>query len=395
MQLNRRQSKRLGIYIHIPFCRQKCAYCDFYSYPPHDERIYESYVDAVISHMKSYKSVGADYSPDTVYIGGGTPTCLPPEEMLRLIRGIRSSFRIQKDAEFSMECNPATVDYDTLRRYRRAGVNRLSIGMQSSNEGELRALGRIHTLREVRDTVRAAREAKFTNINLDLMYGIPYQTMQSWDETLHRAVALKPEHISLYNLKLEEGTPLYKNASNYVFPDDETEFAMYTRAISYLASCGYRQYEISNFARPGYECRHNLKYWKCEEYLGFGPSAHSYFADVRFSFKKSVSNYIKSVRGVTNDEMTDDYEQIPLRERVGEYIMLRMRLCEGIDPREFFRTFGKDFESLFGSKLMRYVKGGFVDVSNGTYRFTPSGMFVSNYILSDVLDFDADGNFVI
>ena len=395
MQLSRRQSKRLGIYIHIPFCRQKCSYCDFYSYCPRDEHVYESYVDAVISHMRSYKSVGTDYTPDTVYIGGGTPTCMPLDQMLRLIRGLHSSFRVQKGAEFSMECNPATVDYDMLRRLRRAGLNRLSIGMQSANENELRALGRIHTLREVRDTVRAAREAKITNINLDLMYGIPYQTMSSWTETLRRAVALRPEHISLYNLKLEEGTPMYANAQNYVFPDDETEYAMYMHAISYLASCGYRQYEISNFARPGFECRHNLKYWHCEEYLGFGPSAHSYFTDVRFSFKKSISNYIKSVQGLTNDEMTDDYEQIPLRERVGEYIMLRMRLCEGIDPREFFRTFGKDFESLFGAKLARYVKGGFVDISNGVYRFTPSGMFVSNYILSDVLEFDGDGRFAL
>ena len=393
VNIRRKQNKRLGIYIHIPFCRRKCAYCDFYSYAPRDPRVYESYADAVIAHMRSYRTVGADYAPDTVYIGGGTPTVMPQEQMLRIIRGLRSSFRLQKSAEFSMECNPATVDYDALRRYRRAGVNRLSIGMQSANENELKVLGRIHKFNDVRYTVKAAREAKFENISLDLMYGIPYQTFDSWAETLRRAVSLKPEHISLYNLKLEEGTPLYNNAGAYQFPEDEMEFAMYSHAIAYLAQNGYRQYEISNFARPGFECRHNLKYWHCEEYLGFGPSAHSYFADVRFSFKRSISNYIKNVIGSARDELTDEYEHIPLRERLGEYIMLRMRLNEGIDGKEFFRLFGRDFEMTYGGKLLKYVKGGFIDASNGVYRFTTAGMFVSNYILSDILDFDADGHF--
>lgn len=395
MAQSRRQNKRLGIYVHIPFCRKKCAYCDFYSYCPHDARVYEAYADAVIAHMKSYRDVGVDYAPDTVYIGGGTPTSMPPEEMLRILHGIRSSFRVVKNAEITMECNPATADMQTLRRYRRVGVNRLSIGMQSSNENELRALGRIHSFGDVKRTVRDAREARIDNINLDLMYGIPFQTFDSWRDTLRRAVALRPEHISLYCLKLEAGTPMCENASRYVFPDDEMQFAMYSHAISYLASCGYEQYEISNFARRGFECRHNLKYWQCEEYLGFGPSAHSYFANVRFSFKPSVSEYIKNVVGGARGALTDEYEQIPARERLGEYVMLRMRLNAGIDRAEFFRTFGKDFDRLFGQKLARYVKGGFVKDTGGAYRFTTSGMFVSNYILSDILDFDADGHFLL
>lgn len=388
-----RQNKRLGIYVHVPFCRRKCAYCDFYSYPPRDPRVYTAYVNAVISHMKSYRTVGADYAPDTVFIGGGTPTVLPPDEMLRLIRGIKSSFHLQKGAEFSMECNPATVDYETLRRYHRAGVNRLSIGLQSSNENELKILGRLHSQREFDKCFREAREAGFDNINIDLMYGIPYQTFDSWAETLRFAVSRSPEHISLYNLKLEEGTPLAKNAASYQFPDEDMEFAMYSYAIDYLAKHGYRQYEISNFARPGRECMHNLKYWHCEEYLGFGPSAHSYFADVRFSFKPSVSNYIKCIEGRTNEEMTEEYEEIPLRERLGEYIMLRMRLTEGIDTREFFRVFGRDFGMTYGGKLRPYIEGGFVDNTGGSYRFTTAGMFVSNYILSDILEFDANGHF--
>ncbi len=390
-----RQNKRLGIYVHVPFCAKKCAYCDFYSYAPRDGRVFSAYVDALLTHMKSYRTVGADYAPDTVYIGGGTPTVMPPDEMMRLIHGIKSSFRLLKNAEFTMECNPATANFDTLRRYRRAGVNRLSIGLQSANTAELSALGRVHSLRQFDSTYRAARRAGFDNINIDLMYGIPFQTPDSWVNTLRFAVARSPEHISLYGLKLEDGTPLAANASSLPFPDEDMEFAMYKYAIAFLAEHGYRQYEISNFSKPGRECLHNLKYWNCEEYLGFGPSAHSYFADVRFSFKPSVSNYIKCVGGRTDDEMTDEYETIPMRERLGEYVMLRMRLNEGVDKREFFRLFGKDFDRTFGAKLEGYEKGGFVDNSGGSCRFTTAGMFVSNYILSDILEFDAAGNFAI
>ncbi len=338
--------------------------------------------------MQSYRVACGDYAPDTVFIGGGTPTVLPEEEMLRLIKGIRSAFRLQKKVEFTMECNPATVTLPMLKKYRRAGVNRLSIGLQSAHDGELSALGRIHTCAQFEESYKLARSAKFDNISLDLMYGIPYQTLDSWMATLRYAVSLGPEHISLYNLKLEEGTPLERNAKNYVFPEEETEFAMYSMAIDFLRENGYFQYEISNFARPGYESQHNLKYWHSEEYLGFGPGAHSYFKDIRFSYKRNITNYIKCNSGISDEEMTDEYEEIPFRERLGEYIMLRMRLTEGVDTRKFASLFGKDFERLCGNKLIRYKKGGLIEYCDGAYRFTRQGMFVSNYILSDLLDFD-------
>lgn len=391
--MRRRQSNRLGVYIHIPFCKSKCAYCDFYSYSPKDTRVYTAYTDALIKHISSYRVAGGDYAPDTVYIGGGTPTVLPEEEMMRILRAVKSAFRLQKNAEYTMECNPATVSLSVLKKYRRMGVNRISVGLQSAHEHELKALGRIHSLKEFEESYRIIREAKFDNVNVDLMYGIPYQTVDSWMATLRYVVSLRPEHISLYNLKLEEGTPLYAAAPSMPRPDDETEFAMYSLAIDFLAANGYKQYEISNFAREGFESRHNLKYWCCEEYLGFGPGAHSYFKDIRFSYKRSVSNYIKCCQGVGEEEMTDEYEEIPLRERLGEYVMLRMRLTEGIDTRKFLMLFGKDFERTYGKKLAKYIKGGLVEYENGHYRFTRSGMFVSNYILSDILDFDADGNF--
>lgn len=393
MLTRRRQSNRLGIYIHIPFCKSKCAYCDFYSFAPKDGRVYGAYTDALIKHITSYRVAGGDYAPDTVYIGGGTPTVLPEEDMLRILRAVKSTFRLQKNAEYTMECNPATVSLSMLKKYRRMGVNRISVGLQSAHEHELRALGRIHTRRDFEESYRTIRDAKFDNVNIDLMYGIPFQTLDSWIATLKYVVSLAPEHISLYNLKLEEGTPLYNTAPSMPRPDDETEFAMYSTAIDLLAANGYKQYEISNFAREGFESRHNLKYWCCEEYLGFGPGAHSYFKDIRFSYKRSVSNYIKCCLGVGNEEMTDEYEEIPLRERLGEYVMLRMRLNEGIDTRKFLMLFGKDFERTYGKKLAKYIKGGFVEYENGYYRFTRTGMFVSNYILSDILNFDASGGF--
>lgn len=394
MFIRRKQSKRLGIYVHIPFCKSKCAYCDFYSYPPRDERVYEAYTDALVNHISSYRVAGGDYAPDTLYIGGGTPTVLPEEDMLRILRAIKSTFSLQKNVEFTMECNPATVSLPMLKKYRRMGVNRISMGLQSAHEHELRALGRTHSLQDFEESYRILREAKFDNVNIDLMYGIPYQTMASWISSLKYVISLAPEHISLYNLKLEEGTPLYSIADSMPRPDEETEFAMYSAAIDLLAANGYRQYEISNFARVGKESQHNLKYWHCDEYLGFGPGAHSYFKDIRFSYKRSVSNYIKCNRGIGDEEMTDEYEEIPLRERLGEYIMLRMRLTEGINTRDFLMLFGKNFDQTYGAKLAKYVKGGLVEHDGGCYRFTRSGMFVSNYILSDILDFDADGNFI-
>ncbi len=384
----RKGNSRLGIYIHIPFCKSKCAYCDFYSFSPRDGRVYAAYTDALIKHISDYRIAGGDYAPDTVYIGGGTPTVLPEEDMLRLLRAVKSTFRLTKNAEYTMECNPATVDLSTLKKYRKMGVNRISIGLQSAHDGELRALGRIHTRAEFEESYKIIREAKFDNVSIDLMYGIPYQTLDSWLATLRYVISLRPEHISLYNLKLEEGTPLYSVAPTLPRADDETEFAMYSSAIDLLAAHGYRQYEISNFSREGYESRHNLKYWCCEEYLGFGPGAHSYFKDIRFSYKRDISNYIKCNLGQSTDEMTDEYEQIPLRERMGEYIMLRMRLNDGIDSRKFLSLFGKDFGMTYGGRLEKYIRGGLVVHQGGRYFFTRQGMFVSNYILSDILDFE-------
>ena len=389
--------KKLGIYIHIPFCRSKCPYCDFNSSVPESKDIMSTYVSALIEHMESYKaSVEDGYQPDTVFIGGGTPTILPRDDLFRLVRSVRRIFSLPKDAEFTVEANPATVNYSMLTRLRRLGVNRLSMGLQSAHENELKALGRIHTRHDFARSFRMAREARFENINVDVMFGIPEQTVPSLLHTLSYLTRMAPDHISLYDLKIEPGTGFYENFREIAptLPGEDAEADMYQEAIRFLKDRGYVQYEISNFCHPGKGCLHNLKYWNCDEYLGFGVSAHSYFNGQRFSFTPDIERY---VQGVTVKDsqitLTAECEEIGERDRIGEYIMLRLRLCDGIDEREFAHRFGYSFEALYGDKCRRFVKLGYMTMSGGRTALTPAGMFVSNSILSDILDFDNLGHF--
>ena len=389
--------KRLGIYVHIPFCRSKCAYCDFNSSVCGNAELMKRYVSALISHMESYRKGCADYSPDTVFIGGGTPTALPKEELVRLIRGIKKSFDLTKSCEFTVEANPATVSLSELKQLRRLGVNRLSMGLQSADNRELKALSRLHTRQQFVESYRMARAAKFDNINVDIMFGIPYQTYDSLMKTLDFVTRLGPEHISLYNLKVEPGTPFYENRSalRELCADEDTEFAMYTSAIEFLASRGYAQYEISNFARKGYKCIHNLKYWNCEEYLGFGVSAHSYFNGNRFAFIPDIMKYMPAIEDMASSiPITSESEQLEKRERMGEYIMLRFRLTDGLDPSAFAARFGASFEALYGAKVEKYMKGGFIVKRGTAYALSPGGMFVSNYILSHILEFEDLGAYM-
>ncbi|MCQ2456834.1 MAG: radical SAM family heme chaperone HemW [Clostridia bacterium] len=395
MEFDFNEKKRLGLYIHIPFCRSKCAYCDFNSAVPGSEELMSRYVSALISHMESYKDGAKEYSPDTVFIGGGTPTVLPTGELARLIKAIRRIFDVTKKAEFTVEANPATVTLKSLKQLKRLGVNRLSIGLQSADNNELKALSRIHTRGQFVETFKMARAAKFDNINVDLMFGIPYQTYDSLMHTIDFVTRLGPEHISLYNLKIEPGTPFFENRDKVreLSADEDTEYAMYTAAIDLLASRGYAQYEISNFARPGYKCIHNLKYWNCEEYLGFGVSAHSYFNGNRFAFIPDIKQYMPAVEDLTsNIPLTSENEHLETRERMGEYIMLRLRLCDGLNPKDFAIRFGVSFESMYGAKLKKFLSNGFMTTRNGAYALTPAGMFVSNYILSDILEFEDLGS---
>ena len=387
------EKKRLGLYLHIPFCRSKCAYCDFYSMVPQNDELIERYVNALITHMQSSRQGTKGYYVDTVFIGGGTPTCLPTEQLIRLIRAVRKNFTVVKDAEFTVEANPATVDTPMLNRLRRAGVNRLSMGLQSANNEELAALSRIHRRQDFAESFRAARLARIENINVDLMFGIPYQTRESLMKTLRYVVRLGPEHISLYDLILEPGTKLFAQRQNLPFPSEDEEADMYLAAVEFLAQNGYAQYEVSNFARPGYMCRHNLKYWNCEEYLGLGVAAHSFFRGNRFAFIRHMERYMNGLELPNSAiRLTETSDTVSPRERLGEYIMLRFRLREGLNCRDFARLFGFSFEDLYGRKMAPYVKNGFATYNGDAFALTPKGMFVSNYILSDILDFEDLGH---
>ena len=287
--------------------------------------------------------------------------------------------------------NPATADKKLLKKLRRAGVNRLSIGLQSAHNHELAALSRIHNVGDFTECFQMAREAGFDNINIDVMYGIPEQTKGSFMETLAFVVSMKPEHISMYNLRIEDGTPFGEKKHMLPLPDEDTECEMYFDGIAYLESQGYHQYEISNFARDGYECRHNLRYWLGQEYIGCGPAAHSYFGGRRFSLRRSLAQYCKllETKGTSlPSSLLDESYVIDRKEEVAEYLMLRLRLKSGIDTADFKARYGADFDEVFGRKLEIYIRHGFMVHENGHYAFTPRGMFVSNEILSKIIPFE-------
>ena len=381
--------KRLGLYVHFPFCKNKCAYCDFYSVVGHNS--IDKYIDALMLQCEDYSASCEPYAVDTVFLGGGTPTVVPEKEMLELIDCIYEHFHVTVDAEVTMEANPATVSLSQLKKYYKAGINRLSIGVQSACDNELKALSRIHTWEEFEKTYKQARKAGFENINLDLMYGIPEQTIYSFKDTLEKTVALAPEHISLYNLKIEDSTPFGAIRDSLPLPDEDAEYEMYEYAIDYLTRHGYVQYEISNFAKPGYECKHNMKYWTCQEYLGLGTAAHSYFRNTRFSFIKDIDAFVSAIEDPDNSEViTDENYSISPSERVGEYIMLSLRLKSGINTAEFNRLFGMDFDTMYEDLLPAYVENGFMDKTETGYAFTVKGMYVSNYILSSMLEFSSE-----
>lgn len=382
-------AKPLGLYIHIPFCASKCAYCDFYSFVPQDEDIQKHYVSALLLQMEDLAPLCREHAVDSVFIGGGTPSVLPQKLLSRVIDAVWRNFTLTDDVEITMEANPATVSYKNLRKLHRAGVSRLSMGLQSAHARELSALGRIHSREDFERSFSDARDAGFDNINIDLMYGIPQQTSASFLKSLDVAALLGPEHLSVYGLKIEEGTPFWDARESLPLPDEDTEYEMYMRCVEYLASRGYEQYEISNFARPGFRCRHNLKYWSCGEYLGLGAAAHSDFGGERFSAVRDAGVYIDGLELVDQgDTIWDERRSIPEDERMSEFVMLGMRLREGVSRKEFAARFGGDLDAYCGSRLQAYVPDGFVTFDGDRYAFTPKGMYVSNYILSSALPLD-------
>ena len=373
------QLRPLGIYIHIPFCRSKCEYCDFYSLPgAKNKKRIEDYTQALLLHIREAAQRAAEYEVDTVYFGGGTPSFFGDDGLRRLLGEIDRRFILRRDAEITLEANPDSVTYAALHRLRRAGFNRISIGVQSDRDEQLKALGRPHTFAQAKQAMEAARAAGFDNLSLDLMYGLPNQTREQWGATLQTIIRMRPDHISCYGLRVEPGTPLYDYQNCANLPDDDAQADMYLYAVDTLESYGYRQYEISNFAREGFTAQHNLKYWYGGEYLGFGPAAASDFAGKRFTYQRDLDGYIDGMFGGT--PILSECESIPLRERAGEYLMLRLRTAFGIGAKEYRRMFRMDFAPL-EELLKKYEAAGYAKKQGDRWRLTPHGFLLSNQII--------------
>lgn len=383
------EKRSLGLYLHIPFCRSKCAYCDFCSFADADEALMNEYTEALCLDMQDYSRSADVYRVDTVFIGGGTPTALPIKNLLKIIDSVYENFDVAEDAEFTIEVNPATVDEKELKKLNRAGVNRISIGLQSAHNSELKTLSRIHKREDFEAAFYAARDAGFENINIDIMYGLPGQNLTSFASTLEYVTSFKPEHISAYNLRIEPNTPFGRDASIAErLPDEETQYEMYMTMAEYFKSQGYQQYEISNFSLPGRRCQHNLKYWHCQEYLGLGVAAHSYYGGKRIAYTDDINKYIDEMMepGSISDIFAEE-EVISVKAAQTEYIMLAMRLYEGVNPVKFEKHFGVSFDQKYLPRMQRYIDAGFIVRRGEGYAFSVKGMFVSSYILSDILDF--------
>ena len=384
---------RLGLYLHIPFCKSKCAYCDFYSLPGHEVRM-DAYLKALCANLTEMESSVQARTVDTVYIGGGTPSFFGEKRLKTLLNTIHKTFQLAKDCEFTMECNPESVTPKLIKTVRKGGVNRISLGMQSAQNDELKAVGRPHTFDQVQSAVAAIRKAGIKNLSLDLIYGLPEQSDEDWKHSVEAALALAPEHLSLYALTLEEGTPLWKRRNLVPMADDDALADRYLWAVQRLKEAGLEQYEISNFAQPGWESRHNLKYWRGQEYIGFGPSAHSDFGGCRYSYVSDLEEYIDGM--VSGTPIVAESEQIPQKERAREYLIFRLRTTEGIDSEEYRHRFRMDFAPL-RAKLEEYEAHGWAvrtspadaaseQGSGEQWHFTPEGFLLSNQLIGGLLE---------
>lgn len=365
----------LGLYIHIPFCRAKCIYCDFYSLPRSEESM-DAYVAALCRDLARRADAAKGCSVDTIYFGGGTPSYLGADRLCKILETVFACYHVEKTAEITTEANPDSAREATaLRQLRSAGFNRISLGMQSADDEELRRIGRVHTHEETIEAVHAARAAGFDNLSLDLIYGLPEQSAARWRENLRAAIALAPEHLSCYGLKVEEGTPLFLRQDMMHLPDDDAQAEEYLTAVEMLADAGYRQYEISNFARANRESRHNLKYWTMQEYLGFGPGAHSDFAGRRFACARDLRAYL------VGEERLSESTRPARSEREEERVMLALRTVRGLD----LSALSEDTVQA-ERVLAECARHGLAQRENGRWHLTPQGFLVSNAVIVRVLE---------
>jgi len=368
-----------GLYIHIPFCKSKCLYCDFNSYSGKADLMAE-YAEALAREIRETATDGIK----TIFIGGGTPTYLPLE-CWRLLADALRGLKIREGAEFSVEANPGTFDEEKLKFLRKLGANRLSIGLQAVQDSHLRGLGRIHSFGEFLEGYRKAREAGFGNINVDLMFGLPGQTLEEWKESLETIAALEPEHLSCYSLIVEEGTEFWRRDQevSLELPDEETERDMYRFAVEFLARKGYRQYEISNFAKPGRECRHNLIYWGLEEYYGCGAGAHSFVDGVRMSNPAGIEDYIAFVKGEggAGRETHRNTEE----DCMEEFMFMGLRKTSGVELADFRERFGRDMKDVYSDVIEKFESRGLLKIEEGRLALTPKGIELSNSVMCEFI----------
>lgn len=423
--------KSISIYIHIPFCVKKCQYCDFLSAPA-DSRAQKVYLRALKQEIREQAARYREYEVQTVFIGGGTPTAVPCENLCEVLKTVFSFYRMNPHAEISMEANPGTVTKEALLSYRKAGINRISIGLQSADDVELKLLGRIHTYRDFQQTYRWAQEAGFTNINLDIMSALPGQSVENYKKTLETVLSLKPQHISAYSLIVEEGTPFYEKYGQESeklqatgekqpdLPSEEEEREMYALTEKLLAAAGYHRYEISNYALPGRECRHNLVYWKRGNYMGFGLGAASMVENVRFENIREMQEYLAEYAGMPDaepvfaevaqrdaqvlpneqesslreDTHSENEQELSIRENVHplspqeqmeETMFLGLRLTEGVSKAEFHRQFGVSMEQIYGEVIRKNTAKGLLIDEAGYVCLTREGMDLSNYVMAQFL----------
>lgn len=374
----------LAVYVHIPFCVNKCNYCDFPSYPVAGMDVQE-YLEAIGVEMEMYREEVAGREISTLYIGGGTPSILSGAQLQFFFSLIESRFSLETGAEVSFEANPGTVSLEKLELLKALGVNRLSLGVQSLNEGLLRRLGRIHTPEQAVQAYELARRAGFANINLDLMHGLPGQAEETWEDTLRAVVDLKPEHLSAYGLIIEEGTAFGREwlEGSLVIPDEEIRAGMFRRTRESLISHGYNHYEISNYALPGRECRHNKVYWRNEPYLGFGAGAASYWQGMRRTNHADVKRYLDDLK--TGRRPEADAEKPDTHQQMAETMFLGLRLLEGVECSRFAERFAQELERVYGSQINSLVSKGLLARDSLAVKLTEDGMLLANEVFCEFL----------
>ena len=398
----------LEIYIHIPFCVKKCDYCDFLSAPA-DLETKEKYVEALINEIKLNKNKMSEYVVDTVFIGGGTPSLLEENQISKIMSVLRDN--LSENPEITIECNPGTITESKLLEYKKSGINRISFGLQSANDEELKSIGRIHNYAGFLESYNLARKCGFDNINVDLMSALPGQTLKSYEETLNKVVRLEPEHISAYSLIVEENTLMYDRVKKAqikginILPDEESERKMYYLTNNILRSNGYRKYEISNYSKPGKECKHNIGYWQRKEYLGFGIGAASLYKENRYNNISDINKYIEvltnnikenSINNVGNssevenqvnilNSIVKNLQQLTERDRMEEFMFLGLRMMEGVSMEKFEQYFGKTYMEVYGKVQKRMEDKRFLINDNGYVKLTEFGIDLSNYVMSEFL----------